>query len=81
MRTQLNQVIAPAAAAQAPAPAKKPAAKPAAQAPAKKAPAPAPAPPAALSDESEPTDRTLVIQLPTAKEDDDWTALVDELDK
>ncbi|NOJ88265.1 hypothetical protein HNV26_21985, partial [Myxococcus xanthus] len=33
------------------------------------------------SDESEPTDRTVVIQLPTAKEDDDWTALVDELDK
>ncbi|NPC86175.1 hypothetical protein HPC49_49315, partial [Pyxidicoccus fallax] len=76
-RTQVNQVIPPAATAPAKAAPAKAAAKPAA---AKKAAAPAPA---GLGEESEPTDRTVMVQIPTevAKEDADWLSMVDDLDK
>jgi hypothetical protein len=50
-------------------------------APVQPAPAPAAAP-AQAQDHSDPADRTVMVPLNNVKkEDDDWTSLVDDLDK
>ena len=56
-------------------------AKKAPPAPVQPAPAPAPAP-ASLPEANDPADRTVMVPLNNMKkEDDDWTSLVDDLDK